>query len=107
MENTPANQPQPEVTVRPIFVPKDWLVVSILAVVVAFLWIGLGVYKTLNASTIPAPQQKRLTLFSTDLDEGVILELGKKKQVLNQMIDENTRVMFVREGESTGTPNSQ
>lgn len=107
MENTPANQPQPEITARPIFVPKDWLVVSILAVVVAFLWIGFGVYNTLNASTIPAPQQKRLTLFSTDLDENVISELGKKKQILNQTIDENARVMFVREGESMGTPNSQ
>lgn len=107
MENTPTNQPQPGVTVRPIFVARDWLVVSILAVVVAFLWIGLGAYHTLNASTIPAPQQKRFTPLSTDLDESVISELGKKKQVLNQTIDENTRVTFVREGESMGSPNSQ
>lgn len=99
-----ANQPQQDIRERSIFVRRDWLVVSMLALVVALLWIGLSVYKVLNTSTIPGPEQKRLKLFSTDFDDGVIAKLGEKKQVIGSPIDEAKRVILIREDEKAVSP---
>lgn len=79
---------------------------SILAFLVALLWIGFGVYQLLHTSTIPEVQQKRLTLFSPELDERVVSELEERKQILGQQLDENARVVLFLSGETIETSSS-
>lgn len=100
------DQPKQTINIKPVVVKRDWLVIAILGFVVAVLWIGVSVYHVLSTPNIPPPEQQRLTLFSTDLDDGVIDELAKKKQVLGQPIDENTRVIFILPGENQAVQTS-
>lgn len=110
MDKTVTTQPKKEIVnakKQQVLVKKDWLTASVLALVVAILWIGLSVYKALNTTTVPAVQERRLTLFSTDVDDKVIGELGQKKHLIGQPVDENARVILILPGETIETSSTQ
>lgn len=59
-----------------IFIPKEWLVVAIMTVMMAAAWIGVSVYQVLSKSEIAPAQAERLKEFVPVLDEMALQDLG-------------------------------
>lgn len=59
-----------------IFIPKEWLAVAIMTVMMAAAWIGVSVYQVFSRSEIAPAQAERLKEFVPVLDEIALQDLG-------------------------------
>lgn len=59
-----------------IFIPKEWLVVAIMTIMMVAAWIGVSVYQVFSKSEIAPAQAERLKEFLPVLDEMVLQDLG-------------------------------
>ena len=86
----PAEKKKPE----SILVAKHWLAASILLLIIASLWIGYEVYRTLTEAKIPEVTERHLQPLSAEIDRAVFDELRGQKRLKDKQLIEEARVGF-------------
>lgn len=86
--------PLRQMTRRPILIRRDWLVISVMTVVMVAIWISVTVYAVMFQKKVTDPLRRRLEQFTPDIDEAVFEELAHLKQINLDRYSETQRVIF-------------
>lgn len=79
---------------KPVVVKKDFLTIAILLVMIVFLWIGFGVYKTLTKTEVPEPVAGLARPIKMGFPQEVFDNLKQRKNYRDMNLNETERVIL-------------